>query len=74
MTLPPLDLKLSTSTTATGQATAGFDNSGFVVQFGNGNSAASAKGADPLTGAASVVPSWAWMAVAVLVAVKLFRG
>ncbi len=38
MAVPPLNLNASSSSSAKGQSSAGFDNSGFVVNFGGGNS------------------------------------
>lgn len=65
MNLPPLNFQ--TSSSASGQASAGFDNSGFVVQYGNGN-AASATGGGP-----GGLPSWVYIAGAVLLGVWYAR-
>lgn len=48
--LPPLNIASQASSNAHGASSAGFDNSGFVVNFGGGNSVGAA------------IPQWAVMA------------
>ena len=61
--IPLPDLTLNTSTTATGQSRSDWNSSGFVVNFGNGNSTAA--GASPAAGALGSIP-WVYVAAAVV--------
>lgn len=58
-------LQTSSSSSAAGTSNSGFDNSGFVVNFGGAGGVSTASGA---------MPSWLWPVLAVGVALWFLKG